>query len=236
MIEENNYWDAVKNPHDRRFMLDLEATGVNIETDDILEVGVLEVQWPHKHSMYWVPGRSFNFVLHSKRKPENAFARNTMAGLYKLCNETPETSNISSCREALSKWLDTFDVRRPDDVHIMGNAVSNFDIPFTIKHKLLEPSGYIQDPEDRNKEIMTGDFHYRIHEQQGGVELAMKVIDFKGERRAFVEFAREAYPTPIPKESPAALGGACKPHRALYDCYKQVDLENGLIHLLRKWK
>ena len=104
----DNYLTTVDDPVDRRLMLDLETKGVNVETDDILEVGVLEVQWPRKHSMYWVPGKSFNFVIHNKRQPETAFARREMEGLYKLCNETPKSQDIASCRKALIKWFDSF--------------------------------------------------------------------------------------------------------------------------------
>lgn len=229
-------WERVTDPFDRRFMLDLETTGVNIETDDILEVGVLEVQWPRRHSMYWVPGMAFNFILHNKRQPESAFARKEMADLYKLCNETDESQDIALCRKELIKWIDSLGVKRPGGVHIMGNTAANFDVPFAVKSGLLEPSGYVQDPKDPTRETMVGDFHYRIHEQQGGTELAMKVIGYTGRRKPFVDMAREIYTTPIPDNSPAAISGACKPHRALYDCYTQVDLENGFIHLMRNWK
>lgn len=230
------YWQAVEKPYDRRFMLDLETTGVDENKDDILEVGILEVQWPFKHGQYWVPGHSFNFVFHNKRQPDNLFAKEQMAELYKLCNETPEENTIELCRIRMIDWLGSLGVKRPNGMKIMGMSIASLDIPFCLKHKLLEKQGYKPDPNDPTKEVATGDFHYRMHEQQGGIELCMKAIGYMGDRSAFVDMIREVYTTAIPEESPAALAGACKPHRALYDCYKQVDIENGLIHMLRHWK
>jgi hypothetical protein len=112
----------------------------------------------------------------------------------------------------------------PPDVYLMGWNASNFDIPFLMHHRVLVPSTYQQNAD--GTETRVGDFHYRIYELGGAVSLAQNVLGYGEDRTGLLNVAKESMTeTHLP---------AGKEHDALYDCYAQVRLLNGLIRMMSK--
>lgn len=241
-LEIQKMIEAVENPFQQKFMVDIETTGVSKETDDILELAVLELQWPREHSLFWVPASFYQTYIYTDRQPENAFARREMQELYDHCNSLDPSLNYGSCREGLISYFDGIGVKRPFGVQFMGNAAANFDVPFMIEKDVIKGCYYEQDPKDPTKEHPRGDCHYRVHDQQGGIDLATKVtgIQCRSELSTLCrKYGRQVIDcAEFEKDALNQCYGStlkAKAHRALFDCFDQMHMENGLIQFLRRW-
>lgn len=209
---------------EKHFMIDIEATGVDKDKDQILEVGIVEIQQVElSHGRFWVPtDRQYHKILHYAGQPETPFAKQHMKELYKQCNEAPVSSNYSQMADELQLFihpeLDDLDKYATPKLFMGWNA-SNFDLEFMFRKKVLTPSYYATVD---GKEEIRGDVHYRVYEQTGSLQL---ICDITGLSRKTVEaLALELNPTELklPKG---------KEHTAIYDCYRQIILQNGLIAL-----
>ena len=202
-------------------MIDIETTGVNKEKDEILEVALVEIEMIKG---YWKEtGKTFHRVLHYSGEPTDSFAREHMSELYKRCNETEEIYNYEELSKELKLFLHGADVI--GDVApkmFMGWNASNFDLPFMFEKGILEPSYYVDTEEGQT---MLGDVHYRIYEQTGALNY---VINTTGLDKNTVKLLANDL-NPVKIDLP--LG---KSHDALYDCYDQINMMNGLIAVGRK--
>lgn len=202
---------------ERHFMIDIETTGIDPEKEDLLEIGIVEVQ---QRGSIWHPVSEFRLLQGSERQPESEFAKKHMAELYKICNGMPYLS-AETLRSKVLAYLQSRGCEGAKDTYFMGWNASNFDLPFLVKKGVLVPNYYeLVD----GKDVMRGDFHYRVYEMGGALSLAQNVI---GIDRSMLTKAAEAAgkdTAPIPEG---------KEHDALYDCYKQIRILNGLIKILR---
>lgn len=207
---------------EKHYMIDIETTGVNQETDDILEVALVEIEM---REGYWHrTGRELSRVLHNKRQPESDFAKKHMSKLYALCNEVPEWNNLENTADAVRAFIhDGYYGTHMTPKFFIGWNASNFDMPFMFKKGLLTPSFYDKNPET-GKEQLYGDAHYRIYEQTGSVQALSDITGL--DRKTLEVLAADLNPTSLklPKG---------KEHDALYDCYKQIIMQNGLIKIGR---
>lgn len=207
-----------REPH---YMIDIETTGVNQETDDILEIAMVRIEFGGD---YWHrTGDQFSMRLHSKRQPESDFAKKHMKDLYAACNALPETENLEKAADVVRQFIHN----GPWGTHMepkffMGWNASNFDMPFMFKKGLLTPSFYAEGYD--GKEKLYGDAHYRIYEQTGSVQVLCDITGL--DRKSIEVVAMDLNPTSI--ELPKG-----KEHDALYDCYKQIIMQNGLIKIAR---
>ena len=195
-----------------RFMIDIETTGVRPGEDDILEIGILEVEYGPEG--LWVPGSAYQTYVYSDKQPVSEFAVKHMAEVYKAANETPKKT-VAEVRGDILNFLKDRGCEGYNVV-FMGKNASGFDLPMMHAAGFLVPPGYVTTPE--GKDVRVGDHHYSIYELTGAVNLACDVL---GLPRKDVEAA--------------AMGGATGgKHRAIGDCYDQLKLLNGLIKLMRK--
>lgn len=201
---------------EKHIMLDIESTGIDPDKEDLLQIGALEVEFK---GGFWLPGRSHEMTMHSGAQPTSSFAKEHMVDLYRRCNAIPPCSS-EFARDALLLFIQDCGVT-PPDVYFMGWNASNFDIPFLVHKGILRPSSYVPGPD--GKDVRVGDFHYRVYEIGGSVSLAQNVLGFS-DRTALLDAAKAAYPMALPEG---------KQHDALYDCYSQLQLLNGLITLCR---
>lgn len=213
---------------DTHYMIDIETTGTT-ESDDILEIGMVEIVLHPDVGNYWLPtGRQYHTYIGTTRQPESQFAKQHQKELYAKCNSI--ITDIELIKREITEFVhpevrpgnpDSDGLIRPK--FFMGWNASNFDIPFMFRDRLLTPSYYVVNPET-NKEEMFGDVHYRIYEQTGSVQL---LADMTGLDRKTIEvLAMDLNPTNI--KLPEG-----KAHDALYDCYKQIIMQNGLIRIGR---
>ncbi len=201
----------------KHFMVDIETTGTDINRDAVLQVGVLELEFMFGA---WRPGKSLEFEIHTDRKPESEFARTHQAALFEKCRATLPVA-APAIRQTLLRFFRSCGATAPE-VYLMGWNAAGFDVPFLVKHGYLEPHRYVQD--QYGKDYAEGDFHYRIYEMAGSLALAENVLGYT-DRKALQEAALAADSIiPMPEG---------KAHDALYDCYRQAKMLNGLIRLLR---
>lgn len=209
----------------RYFMIDIETTGINPSMNRLLQIAVLVADFENG---YWVPGDS---LVHYQGPPaddpfvpRNPFAIKYMQELYAECNRHPRLS-ADEVRSILLQFFWSHGCTGAKDTFLMGKCAANFDIPFLVQKGVLVPSGYETDPSDPTKEIFIGDFNHRIYEMSGAIELAKDVLGL-GKDDDLSERAFSAYPE---IEMPAG-----QKHDALYDCYYQLRVLNGLIRLTRE--
>lgn len=209
----------LREPH---YMIDIETTGVDQRKDSILEIALVEISF---NDGYWhTTGRKFHKILNYTGHPESEFAKKHMKGLYKKCNETPWIDKAVIAEE-LQEFVHN-NAKTTNEVKprfFMGWNASNFDMPFMFSHGLLTPSYYAINQETK-KEELRGDAHYRIYEQTGSVQI---LSDMTGlDRKTIEALAMDLNPTGL--SLPEG-----KSHDALYDCYKQIIMQNGLIKIGR---
>lgn len=200
----------------KHFMIDIETTGTDKHIDSILQVGCVEIEFKYP---YWeLTGREFVRTLHYAGKPENAFAKKFMSELYNKCNETDKKENCQSLAFDLRKFIHK---ENQEPRYFMGWNASGFDLPFLFDNKILTPSFYV---EENGKQEMKGDVHYRIYEQTGSLQLLCNVTGL--DSKTIQQIAKDLNPTNISMPNG-------KLHDALFDCYNQIMMQNGMIALAR---
>lgn len=207
------------------YMLDIETTGVDKDADDVLEIGIVEIR-RNAAGHYWLPtGREFHRKVYSPRQPETVFAKEHMAQLYAECNLlNPERDDIGSVGEHLRHWLggeEEYLLEHRIPRFFMGWNASNFDLEFLFRVGALRPSYY--NLED-GKEVLRGDAHYRVYEQTGAIEFLIDVTGLS--RDTIMKLAEDMSPFNL-------VLPEGKQHDAIYDCYSQINMMNGLIALGR---
>lgn len=201
----------------RKFMVDIETTGVDLAKDEILQVAFLELNFDGK---FWVPGKSLNLFQHTEREPESEFAKTHMAKLYAFC-KTVEAPPVEAQREQILKFFRECGAEPPMGVFLAGHNAPTFDIPFLVRDGFIQPNHYVTLD---GKDVMVGDFHYRKFDLNSAIEF---VVDSTGgDRKTILELASNLKVGPqfdIPGDA----------HDALADCYSQTKLWNGLLALSR---
>lgn len=200
-------------------MIDLETTGISPDTEDLLQIGMLEMTFVENH---WVGGRTLNIMQHSNREPETAFARKHMVEMYKRANETPYITP-QLIRAQIINFAQTCSMA-PPDIKFMGWNAGIFDIPFLVAKGILEPSVYKQ---VGDKEIRVGDFHYRIYDITGALEFMKNLLgtDSIDDIKKMFEHLEGRHIAELP---------AGKAHDAIYDCVSQMNFLNDLLLLAKQ--
>lgn len=217
-------WEKKKSPakpgvkREKHFMIDIETTGIDPKENDLLQIGIVEMDFKNG---FWYPGKSFELIQHSPKQPESEFAKEHMKALYKTCNRAKPIS----VEEVRGRMLEFFRScgAKPPYVYFAGWNASNFDIPFLVHHGYLVPNKYVMD--EKGKDRMVGDFHYRIYEMGGALSLAQDVFQYEGRNDTIEKLANLDPIVSLPKG---------KEHDAIYDCYKQMKILNGLIIAMRR--
>lgn len=204
---------------EKHFMIDIEATGIDPEHEELLSVGILEADWDGSQ---WIAGRCKEWFMRYEGEPTSQFAKEHMVELFRKCNTAPLLT-VERLRWEILEFLRRCGTTGCEDTYFMGWNCSNFDLPFLIAKKVLQASRY--ETVD-GKDKMVGDFHYRIYEMGGAVSLAQNARGEK-DRGKLLELARSLDCLPYPPKTG-------KKHDALYDCYAQLQLLNALIILAKR--
>lgn len=206
---------------EKHFMIDIEATGIDPRKEDLLSVGILECVWDGE---WWHPERSREWLCRTERQPESSFAKEHMAALYARCQVTAPWPE-GELRKSILLFLRECGTTGAEDTYFMGWNASNFDLPFLVSKGALVPSSYEPGPDGKDR--MVGDFHYRVYEIGGALSLAQNVIG-SDDRNATTDLAEHDDAGPAFDVPPGS-----KAHDALYDCYRQLRILNGLISMAR---
>jgi oligoribonuclease (3'-5' exoribonuclease) len=195
------------------FMLDIESMGVDFESDDIIQIALLELT--KDSNGYYVAGRSFLRTLHTSQKPKNDWIAKTHKDLLPICLNTPRTTP-TKVRTEILRFFKECGVDGP--AMIMGLNATTFDVPYMVN------KGYFQKPKQDVNNKLVGDYHYRIYELKGAYNLAQDVLNIDDkELKTLSNFYN-----PFPDQD---IPG--KPHEALYDCYRQTQTLNGIISAMK---
>ncbi len=211
----------MSKPH---FMIDIETTGLEPESDEIMQVAIVVV-WKDHHTGFWNPGgdpdqscpSSSQFKLYQRIKhttyPHDEFAKEHMVAMYDKCraltNEIPPTE----VREKILTFFRYAGAEHP--APLMGWNPGILDIPFLVAHKYLF----------KGDNAYQGDFHHRLYDIRSACKFQADLTGI--DEKVMREVAYAAYPE---LETPLGVGK----HDALYDCYRQIRILNGLIRLAKR--
>jgi hypothetical protein len=197
------------------FMTDIESMGTNFDEDDIIQIAFLELNRAADGT--YIPGDSLSKTLYTSQKPKNDWIANTHRDLLEVCRRTPRSTPEKVRNEIVSffRWCG---VNEP--ALLMGLQATTFDVPYLV-HK-----GYLKKPTQDANNALVGDYHYRIYELKGAFNLAQDVLGV--DSKTLYQLAERAAPE---MELPQG-----KAHEALYDCYRQAKVLNGVIRLLKQAK
>lgn len=237
------------------YMIDIETTGTDKDSDDVLEIAIVPIElrggyWQRALSAdyrralesqnllgaisFMVERNSisklaenFHRKVFCSRQPETDFAKKHMTKLYAECNAlNPERDDLGSVSEHLRVWLhgkENYLNKDQEPKFFMGWNASNFDLEFLFRKGVMVSSYYVK---EGDKEVLKGDAHYRVYEQTGAIEFLMDVTGL--DRKALMSLAEAMIPEEVKLKLPEG-----KEHDALYDCYSQINMMNGLIALGR---
>lgn len=194
------------------FMLDIETMGTDFERDDIIQIALLELN-QNAEGLY-APGRAYERNLFTAQKPQNDWIANQHKDKLEVCRKLPWLS-APWIRADVRQFFKNCGVEEP--AMLMGLNATTFDIPYMVA------KGFLQKPSQDKNNKLVGDYHYRIYELKGAYNLAQDVLGIDSKTL----FARAGLACP---EIQLPEG---KTHEALYDCYLQTKVLNGMIRLLR---
>lgn len=199
----------------KMFMLDLETTNTtNFEEEDILQIGLLELN--ANSEGFWVPGKSFSMDVHTDKKPRTNWDRENLGFLFARCANV-EKKDATQIRQEVVDFIKS--CGSTGMANLCGLNATILDVPFMAAKK------YLHAPTRDDQNQIHGDYHYRVYEMSGAISLAQDVLNIR-ERNSVIKAALFAYPE---MELPPG-----QQHEALFDCYSQTRMLNGLIRLLRK--
>lgn len=191
-------------------MADIETSGLDKNTCEILQIGLLELRLDGMG--FFTPGRSYEKVLHFDQPVTDPWILKTHANLLTKC-KTAEYQSPTEVRAEIVRFFQQ--CYGSDNVYLMGLNAATFDYPWLLA------KGYLKEK----------DVHYRIFELSGAYGLAQTVMNLDGDsardRKTFFERANSSCEwIELPKGVAA--------HDAMYDNYAQLKTLNGIIKQLRK--
>lgn len=203
------------------FMVDIETTGVDFIRDDILQIAILALE--QNKNGYWEPDALFEKHLKTDKLPKDPFALTYMGPLYAKSREIPDFEFPHAVRGEIKGWLaqqGAFNMAIP-----CGHNAAAFDLPF------LFGKGYAKPPAYDSNNVPSGDFHYRVYELNGSINILSDIL--RVDRKVVLQTALErGEHSPYLPKMPELLPGR-REHDAVFDCYKQTKILNGLICLGR---
>jgi hypothetical protein len=191
------------------FMLDIETTGVDPLTEEVLQIALMEMSFL---GGFWEKGKVLNLFQHTDREPTTKFALDHMKEIYEKCKQAPLLP-AAEVRKQILAFCEECGASAPN-IFFAGWNAGIFDIPFLAHHGYLVPAKYENDK-------LVGDCHYRVYEISGALNLVANVRG-NNELNAVLKEAQ--------KMSPKLEGSR---HEALYDCERQMHILNALIKMMR---
>lgn len=196
------------------FMLDIETTGLDIVRDQVLEIGIVHVV---KKDRFWMPKEELCLTIYSDQVPQTDFARKYQEKLYKKANRS-KLKKPGTIREKILEFFKKNSKKDQLPV-IMGKNAGGFDIPFLVQNGyLVKEKKYY----GKKKDVLytKSDISHRVYDISS---LIYYIQDMnKGiSRKEVIELAIRRYPLPKKIEK--------MEHNAIYDCYEQLSILNGLL-------
>lgn len=193
----------------KKFMLDIETTGLSPINDEILQISILEMNWADV-APGWIPGELMNFVLPCARHPESDFAKKYQMDLYATCNKLAESPKPAHefARE-IKDWLNSRN-DNGEKPELVGWNIAGFDVQFL-----------------KQKNVLTeADFFYRLYDVQSVIHAVHGLCDPAVHRREIEAFVMSRDTLVTMPEGQA--------HNAVYDVYRQTKILNGCLVVMNE--
>lgn len=206
---------------DLRFMVDIETTGIDPETNDLLQIGIVAVRFAKDG--YWHKGNEFSILQHTDMTPQSEFAKEHMADLFNQCNKQ-SLSKPETIRQEILEFCHK-EMNRNTMIHFMGWNAGIFDLPFLVAKSVLWPPGY-ETVNGKDKQI--GDFHYHVYDLNGSLDLLKNVLMEDSNKKVEEYLATlKGYPKyDLPKDA--------KEHDAVFDCINQLNTLNAALSVFKQ--
>lgn len=198
----------------KKFMLDIEATGIEYG-EDLLQIYILELDWVDN---YWQPNRSFEFYQFTAKLPESNFAKAHLRDIYRVCHDSSWVAPQKVRENILKFFKDCGADRFPT---LCGWCVASWDIPFLVAKDYLQMSAY--DKENNH----TGDYNYLVDDTEGAIQHIAE--SYAVSREKIIERSRI-----IGRHITNITLPDSHSHNAMFDCYEQTILKNGLLAFQRR--
>lgn len=213
------------------FMIDIETTGVDILEDETLEIGLLHLK---KSGKYWMPGNHLRIVIPAPVNPVSKFAFEHLAGLYKDCNEAYSYEGPMEpafVRGSILGFIEGCGAKAGTKLKLCGWNASSFDIPILVRE------GYLRGPRiriaDDDEDVLVGDFNYNIYDICGATAM---LSDATGDEVKDILKAAKIHGDMILSAAGVEYASKGRAHEAVYDCYRQTAILNGLIYTISNMK
>jgi hypothetical protein len=206
---------------DLKFMIDIETTGIDPETNDLLQIGIVAVRFARDG--YWHKGNSFQTFHHTDMVPQSEFAKEHMAELFEQCRKQPLAKPETIRGEIIDFCYK--EIGRPAMIHFMGWNAGIFDLPFLVNKSILWPPGY-ETVNGKDKKI--GDFHYHVYDLNGSLDLLKNVLmeDSSKKVQDYLDTLKGYPKYELPKDT--------KEHDAVFDCINQLNTLNAAISVFKQ--
>jgi hypothetical protein len=198
----------------QKFMLDIETAGLEFKKSGarLLEIGVLEMVFNGDH---FRPGRSFTRVLPSSARASEWAVANGQQELYTEANrlfaEVEDAgSYFEQARQDFTAFFRECGITKPEDLHLAGRNLAGFDLPWLYFFDFLAKE----------------DHHYRLY------DVTPALLLFADAQYLIKEVAEAVCLAHAKPGTPSSTYDAAA-HTALGDCYRQVEVVNGLLTIMR---
>lgn len=197
----------------KHFVLDLETTGTDRFTDDVLQIGMVQVEYSDG---LWKPRREFELFLNCQREPDD-WGRQNIPHIYEQSKVAPIYSAEDVRAMIRHFMLEECEGDKPMYCQLMGWNIAIFDLLFLERLGYLKPFAKAPD---------RGDYSYRVYELQG---LFQGVMNHTGQttKELFgtIDFVDKNPERPKHRTT----------HDAIYDCYENIHRLNGLLKIMRSY-
>lgn len=221
----------------KMFMVDIETTGtilrphpMNLEEkpSKILQIAFLELLWSQEANM-WQPKNTYEWLAyHEMPEKLNPFQEKFQKGLFERCEKSRQIQDPLEVRKQMLEFFRSCGVKPPLGVVLCGWNASNFDIPFLNRDQFLH-APYT----DNDTDQLIGDHHYRIYELGGAIQFAENKLRFQVDRKDLCKKAEDIGWSEMFKAfgiDQVAIKTNRGEHDAVYDCYNQTAILNGLLN------
>lgn len=205
------------------FMIDIETTSVDIFEAEVLQVGILALE---PAGDIWRPRATLEISGLTDLKPCRPFDSLHLAHLYTTANnhaaglsDEQLLEQIAERRRSILGFLKDWGAR-DGDARFIGHRAGQFDLPILHNNGYLVAPGYTT---LEGREVKTGDHDYRTIEIAGALDL---VAYARGWRHDATKAAAMALCPEVD------LPNDRREHDAIYDCFAQTKLWNGLLRLI----
>lgn len=192
--------------------IDVETTGTDLRSDDILQIGLVQVTFDGSR---YQTGLQLEIFVPTKRLPTSAFDKEHLLPIYDKCRSIQEPSPAEIRSQILNFFRLCGETTRPI---LMGWNLGGLDIPLMVRHGFLVPPRKV--PVVGGRDVDSGDYHHRSYDIQSVFQFAENYLGISSSEL----FDRV--------DAKIMAHGNLPRHNAIADCIRQTLRLNGVLELV----